>query len=225
MSFDALFKLIPGYVGDLLHLLAGPKPFFAERDLNDRKILTQAVLFLFNSTIIAYVMRVPVGGAVDAYWRTAIVTVVLYTPTAIVFGAVAWLCCRLVGGRGDLPGHVTIFAYIAGVSALILALTQLIAKGVIRLRLPEEFALYPEYMQRFFSGQGGLNEPRFQNLAQSPELLTAMIVLGAGFIVIIAWTIWAWRAYAGWNSLSPWRNFAAFALFLLPAYGASNLLG
>lgn len=224
MSFDALFKLIPGYVDDLLHLLAGPVAFFSGRDLNDRKILTQAVLFLFNSTIIAYVLRVPVVGAVDSYWHTAIFTVVLYTPTAVVFGAVAWLSCRLVGGSGGLPGHVTIFAYIAGVSAVVLALTQLIAKGIIKLRLPEQFALYQEYMQRLFGDQGGLNEPRFQALDKSPELMTAVIVLLVGFIVLVAWTIWAWRAFAGWNGLSQPRNFAAFAVFVVLALGVSTLL-
>ena len=110
MSFDSLLKLIPAYVSDLLSLLSGPKAFFAGRDLNDRKILVQALLFLFNSTLIAYVLRVPVLGKAEAYWQAAIVTVALYTPTAVALGAVAFGCCRALGGKGGLPGHVTIFS-------------------------------------------------------------------------------------------------------------------
>ena len=165
MSFDSLLKLIPLYVSDLLSLLSGPKVFFAGRDLNDRKILVQALLFLFNSTLIAYVLRVPVLGEAEAYWQAAVVTVVLYTPTAVVLGAVAFVCCRLVGGQGGLPGHVTIFSYIAGISGLILALAQLVAKGIVKLRLPkDQFALYQDYMRRLIGDLGGLDDPDFADL-------------------------------------------------------------
>ncbi|MEE9246742.1 MAG: hypothetical protein V3U63_11140 [Gemmatimonadota bacterium] len=225
MSFDSLLKLIPAYVSDLLSLLSSPKAFFAGRDLNDRKILVQALLFLFNSTLIAYVLRVPVLGEAEAYWQAAIVTVVLYTPTAVVLGAVAFVCCRLVGGQGGLPGHVTIFSYIAGISVLILALAQLVAKGIVKLRLPNQFALYQDYMRRLFGDLGGLDDPRFADLAASQELLIAVLVLVLGLLLIGAWLIWAWRAFGDWNQLAAPRSAAALALFLLAGYPVSVALG
>lgn len=226
MSFDALLKLIPAYIADLLSLLSGPKAFFAGRDLNDKKILAQALLFLFNSTLIAYVLRVPVLGTAEDYWQAAIVTVVFYTPTAVILGAVAFGCCRLLGGKGSLPGHVTIFAYIAGVSALILALAQLIAKGIVMLRLPAEQAeLYQDYLRRLFGDLGGLGDPRFKTLAESQELLIAILMLGLGFLLIAVWLIWAWRAFADWNQLPAPRSLAALLLFLIAGYGVSLALG
>lgn len=225
MSFDALLKLIPAYIADLLKLLSGPRAFFAGRALDDRKVLLQALLFLFNSTLIAYVLRIPVLGDAAAYWQAAIVTVVVYTPTAIALGAVACGACRLVGGRGGLTGHVTIFSYVAGVSALIVALAQLVASGIVRLRLPGQFALYQDYMGRLFGGQDGIDEPQFAALADSQELLIAMLVLGLGFLVVAAWLVWAWRAFADWNELTGWRSAAALALFLAASYPVSIAFG
>lgn len=225
MSFDALLKLIPAYIADLLGLLSSPKAFFAGRDLNERKALVQALLFLFNSTLIAYVLRIPVLGDAEAYWQAAIVTVVVYTPTAVALGAVACGCCRLVGGRGGLPGHVTIFSYIAGVSALILALAQLVASGIVRLRLPDQFALYQDYMDRLFADRGGLDEPQFASLAESQELLISMLVLGLGFLLIAAWLVRAWPAFAEWNRLAASRSAAALVLFLLAGYPVSIAFG
>lgn len=225
MSFDALLKLIPAYVADLLGLMSGPRAFFAGRDLNERETLLKALAFLFNSTLVAYVFRVPVLGDATSYWQAAIVTVVFYTPTAVMLGALACGCCRLLGGRGGLAGHVTIFAYIAGVSALILALAQLVASGIVKLRLPDQFALYQDYMRRLFSSAGGLDDPRFADLAQSQELLTSVLVLGLGFLLIVLWVIWAWRAFADWNRLSGLRAIAAFVLFLAAAYPVSVAFG
>jgi len=225
MSFDALFKLIPNYLGDLLHLLSGPRRFMAGKDLDDRQVLSAAVLFLFNSSVIAYVLRVPVAEPASAYWQTAIVAIVFYTPTAVALGVVAWLGCRLVGGRAGMPGHVTAFAYIAGVNALFLALGQLVAKGVVRMGLPEaQFALYDEYMQAQFGAGGNPDDPRFAELAASQEMLTAMVVLGIGYLAIIVWTVAAWRVYADWNRLSTVRTYAAFAIFLVGGYGVSIVL-
>lgn len=221
MSFDALLKLIPAYVADLLGLMSGPRAFFAGRDLNERETLLKALGFLFNSTLIAYVLRVPVLGDATTHWQAAIVTVVFYTPTAVMLGALACGCCRLLGGRGGLAGHVTIFAYVAGVSALILALAQLVASGIVKLRLTDQFALYQDYMRLLFSGAGGLDDPRFADLARSQELLASMLILGLGFLLIALWMIWAWRAFADWNRLSGLRAVAAFALFLAAAYPVS----
>ena len=224
MSFDALFKLIPNYLGDLLHLLAGPRRFFAGQDLDDRKVLSAAVLFLLNSSVIAYVLRVPVTGEDETYWRTAIVTIVFYMPTAVALGAVAWLGCRMVGGRGGLPGHMTAFAYIAGVNALFLALGQLVAKGVVRLGLPEaQFALYDDYMRALFGAGGDPDDPRYNKLAESQEMLIAMIVLGISYLAIIAWTLIAWRVYADWNRLSTARAYTGFLIFLVGGYGVSRI--
>lgn len=225
MSFDALLKLIPGYVSDLLSLLSGPKSYFAGRDLNDRKVLVQALLFLFNSTLIAYVLRVPALDDAEAYWRAAIATVVFYTPTAVALGGVAFGCCRVVGGRGGLPGHVTIFSYIAGISAIILALTQLIASGIVRLRLPDQFEFYQDYMHRVFNDLGGLDDPRFSILAQSHELTIAVLILGLGFLLMAAWLILAWRAFADWNGLAALRSAAALALFFVAGYPVSVAFG
>lgn len=225
MSFDALLKLIPAYISDLLNLLSGPKAFFAGRDLNNRKVLLQALLFLFNSTLIAYVLRVPVVGEAEAYWQAAILTVVLYTPGAVLLGAIAFGCCRLFGGVGGLPGHVTIFSYIAGITALILALAQLVAKGIIKLQLPDQFSLYQEYVGRLFGGLGGLDDERFATLAESQELLVAMLVLGFGFLLIAAWLVWAWRGFGNWNQLTALRSAAALVLFLVVGYGVNVGLG
>lgn len=225
MSFDALLKLIPAYVSDLLTLLSGPRSFFSGRDLAERDVVIQALAFLFHSTLIAYVLRVPVLGEADAYWQAAIVTVLFYTPTAVALGAVACLCCRLLGGRGSLAGHVTIFSYVAGVGALVLALAQLVSSGIVKLRLPDEFPLYQAYMRLLFSGAGGLDEPRFAALAESRELLAAMLVLGLGYLLIAAWLVWAWRAFADWNRLATPRAAAALALFLVAAYPVSLAFG
>jgi len=225
MSFDALLKLIPTYVGELLALLAGPRRFFAGQDLDNRKTLAEALLFLLNSAIVAYVLRVPFAGEEAAYWRTAIVAVVLYVPTATALGAVAFGCCRLLGGQGGLSGHVAVFARIAGVGAVALALVQLMAKGMLRMELPpEDFALYPEYMQRLYAGQP-LDDPRFRDLAESPDLTTAVLIQAAGLVLIFCWLAWAWRVYADWNRISAARAYAAFALFLVVGYGVSVMFG
>jgi hypothetical protein len=120
---------------------------------------------------------------------------------------------------------VTIFSYIAGVSALILALAQLVSSGIVKLRLPDQFTLYQEYMRRLFADAGGLDDPRFAVLAESQELLIAVLVLGAGFLLIAAWLVWAWRAFADWNRLTAPRAAAALALFLVAGYPVSVAFG
>lgn len=225
MSFDALLKSIPEYVGRLLRLIADPKGFFAVNDPGGDKALTQALMFLFSSTLIAFALRVPFLGDEKAYWLTATLTVVFYTPTAVVLGGVAYLCCRLFGGRGSLPGNVAIFSYFAGVSVLLFALVSLAAKGVIKVGLPDQFALYQEYMTLLLSGAPGLDAARFATLDQSRELLISMLVLGGGYLLIAAWLASAWRAFGPWNRLQGWRTAAALGVFLVVGYGVSTLLG
>jgi hypothetical protein len=225
MSFEALLKSIPEYVSRLLRLIANPRGFFTAHDPGGDKALTQALMFLFSSTLLAFVLRVPFLGDEKAYWLTATITVVLYTPTAVVLGGVAHVCCRLFGGRGSLTGNVAIFSYFAGVSVLLFALASLAAKGVIKVGLPDQFALYQEYMTLLLSGAPGLGDARFATLDASRELLISMLVLAGGYVLIAAWLVSAWRAFGPWNRLQGWRIAAALVVFLVVGYGVSALLG
>lgn len=225
MSFDGLLKSIPDYINRLLRLVGNPRDFFAANDPGNDKALKQALLFLFSSTLIAFVLRVPFLGNESAYWTTATVTVVFYTPTAVVLGCVAHVCCRLFGGRGSLTGNVAIFSYFAGVSVLLFALVSLAAKGVIKARLPDQFTLYQDYMTLLLSGAPGLDDARFATLDESRELLISMLVLAGGYLLIAAWLVSAWRAFGPWNGLQGWRIAAALVVFLVVGYGVSILLG
>ena len=224
MSFDALLKLVPDYIDQFLRLVGGPRRFFAGQELNDRKALVRALLFLLNSSLVAFVLRVPVLEGETAYWQTAAVTVVFYMATAVALGAVAFGCCRLVGGRGPLPGHITIFAYLAGIGTIVFALAVLIAGGIIQVNLPEQTALYGKYMSLLMSGGGGLNAPEFAVLNASSELTFSILVILAGLLVILAWVIWCWWAFGDLNGITGWRPAAALVLFLLVGYGVSTAL-
>lgn len=226
MSFDALLKLIPAYIADLLGLLAGPRRHFADRDLNGRDELKAALLFLLNSSFIAYALRVPFHGEEDSFWLSAMVTVLFYIPTAVALAFVAFGACRIVGGRGGLTGHVTLFAHVAGVSALTLALSQLIARGIAKTELAaDQFALYLEYLRRMFSGAGGLDEARFESLVATDAMLVSMLVLGGGFLVTLIWIVWAWGAFADWNRIGGLRRTGALMLFFAGAYPVSVAFG
>ena len=180
MSFDALLKLVPDYIDQFLRLVGGARRFFAGQELNDKKALVRALLFLLNSSILAFVLRVPVLEGETVYWQTAAVTVVFYMATAVALGAVAFGCCRLVGGKAPLPGHITIFAYVAGISTIVFALATLIAGGIIQVNLPDQATLYGEYMSLLMSGGDGLEASRFDALNDSRELTFAILVILAG---------------------------------------------
>ncbi len=225
MTHDALLKIIPEYIDQLLRLIAGPRQFFNGRDLNDKKILVQSLLFLFNSAILGFVLKTPFPEDSEGYWSTAMVTVILYTPTAVVLGCLVFCCFRLFGGKGTLPGHVVIFSYFAGVSALFFAMVSLVAKGIIKVKMPGEFALYQEYMNLLFSNSDMLEQERFKALAESQEMLFSMLVLGVGFILISGWLLVAWRAFGDWNNTTRMRTNAALILFLIIGYGVSTVLG
>jgi hypothetical protein len=104
-------------------------------------------------------------------------------------------------------------------------LAQLVSSGIVKLRLPDQFVLYQEYVRRLFNEVGGLDDPRFNVLAESGELTLAMLVLAAGYVLIAAWVIWAWGAFADLNRLGRPRAVAALLLFLAAAYPVSLAFG
>jgi len=224
MSFDAVLKFIPDYIDQFLRLVGGARRFFAGQELNETKALVRALLFLLNSSILAFVLRVPVFEGETVYWQTGAVTVVFYMATAVALGAVAFGCCRLVGGKAPLPGHITIFAYVAGISTIAFALATLIAGGIIQVNLPDQTTLYGDYMSRLMSGGDGLDKPKFAVLNESRELTFAILTVLAGLLVILAWLIWCWRAYGDLNKLDGRRTAGALILFLVIGYGVSSAL-
>ena len=222
MSFDALLKLIPDYIDQLLRLVSGPRRFFASRDLGARECLVQALTFLFISVALGYVLTVPFLVEVDAYWVAAATMVVIHTFAVVVFGGLAFLCCRVMGGRGSLYGHVTIFAYFAGVSGLVFALFSLAAAGLVKAGLPNHLALYPEYMDFLLKMDfAALEQDCFKVIDESNTLLASMLILLTGLLVIAGWLIVAWRAIGDWNRLTGRRMAAALVLFLVTGFAVN----
>ena len=227
MSFDALLKLIPDYLDQLLRLVSGPRRFFKALALEEKAAFNQAFLFLFNSSFLAFVFRVPFAGEEKGYWREAIITAIAYIPAALIFGLLAFAACRLLGGKGSLRGHVAIFCYLAGVSVLLFALTSLFSKGVVLVNLSaEEFEAYKTYMALFFSDQTAFEQAvkagQFETLEKSRVLYLSMGILAIGLLVIAGWMMTAWRAFGDWNALPGLRTAASFVLFAVVGYGASK---
>ncbi len=223
MNFDALIKLIPNYVDQLLRLVGGPQQFFDGRQLGEREAVMQSLVFFCNSAIIAFVLRIPFQGGDETYWQIAMMSAIYYLPTAIVLAALVHGVCRLAGGSGNLPGHATIFAYYAGVSMLIFSLASLCARGVIQAKRPEDMALYKEYLARLFGDMEGLEAPKFAALADSQEMLIALLVLGAGFVLTAVWLLVIWRVLGRWNKLTRTRSALALIAFLVIGYGISTI--
>lgn len=221
-SFDALLKAIPDYGDQLLTLISGPKRFFAERDLDAKECLVQALIFLFISVVLGYVLTVPFLVGVDAYWVAAATMVVIHTFAVVVFGGLAFLCCRAMGGRGSLHGHVTIFAYFAGVSGLVFALFSLAATGLVKAGLPNHIALYQEYMEFLLKNDfAALEQDCFKVIDESNTLRASMLILLTGLLAIAGWLIVAWRAIGDWNRLTGRRMAAALVLFLVTGFAVN----
>lgn len=224
MSFDALLKAIPDYGDQLLTLISGPRRFFAERDLGAKDCLVQALTFLFISVALGYVLTVPFLVGVDAYayWVAAATMVVTHTFAVVVFGGLAFLCCRVMGGKGSLHGHVTIFAYFSGVSGLVFALFSLAAVGLVKAGLPNHLALYQEYMDFLLKNDfAALEQDCFKVIDESNTLRASMLILLTGLLVIASWLIVAWRAIGDWNRLTGRRVVAALVLFLVTGFAVN----
>ncbi len=225
MTFDALFKLIPDYLYQFLQLISDPKKYVGSQDLDSKTALNQSSLFYFSSVFFAYVVKVPFLSDAASYWETATVTAIIYIPSAVALGLLAFFSCKVVGGKGSLTAHVAVFSYFAGVSVIIYALFSMAAKGIIKAKLPDQFDLYHEYMTLLFSGGKGLDDAKFMTLENSQELLISMLVLMVGFLLIIGWLVSVWRIYRDLNAYNGLRNTLALLVFLFFGYGASLGLG
>lgn len=225
MSFDALLKLIPNYLYQLLQLVSDPRRYCLGQDLSSKAGLNQSLLFFISSVFFSYVVRVPFLSDASSYWEAATITALIYIPSAIVLGILAHLSCRVFGGKGKLITHVAIFSYFSGVSVLLYALFSMSAKGIMKAKLPNDFDLYLEYMNLLFRNGAGLSDPRFAALAQSQELLISMIILMVGFALIVGWLVSIWRVFRDVNKFSAVRYSASFILFLIFGHVTSLGLG
>ena len=225
MSFDTLLKLIPNYLFQLLQLVSDPRRYCLGQKLESKQALNQSLLFFISSVFFSYVVRVPFLSDATSYWEAATVTALVYIPSAIVLGILAHISCRVVGGKGELTAHVTIFSYFSGVSVLLYALFSMAAKGIIKAKLPAQFDLYLDYMDILFRNGPGLTDPRFSDLAESQELLISMIILMVGFVLIVGWLVSIWRVYRDVDKFSTLRYSVSFILFLIFGYGTSLGLG
>lgn len=217
-------RVIPDYLSQLMQLVPAPRRFFAGLDFSQREPLTQSILFLTLSSLLAYFMRIPLSGDAAGYWFAAAVSLVTYIVTGLLFGLLAFVCWRAVGGRASLRGHIAIFAYMAGVSAVLFALVTLVAQGIILITMKEHFTLYQEYMALFFAGDAAIDEGRFQLLEQGWALKTSMGVLLLGTLMILAWMAIGWRAMGDLNKLGRGRVALSLALFFILGLAVNELL-
>lgn len=217
-------RIIPDYLAQLVKLVPAPRKFFAGLNYTQKEPLVQGLVFLSLSSLLAYLMRMPLAGEASGYWSQALISMVSFIVTGLVFGVLAFGCCRIVGGRAQLSAHIAIFGFIAGVSAVLFALVSLLAQAIILIEMKPNFPLYLEYMQLVFDADPAIKQPRFAILEQGWALMASMGTILAGCVGILLWMAAAWRGMGDLNNLSSGRVAFSLVLFLMAGLAANKVL-
>ncbi|MCP5144396.1 MAG: hypothetical protein H6978_06200 [Gammaproteobacteria bacterium] len=217
-------RAIPDYVDQLLHLLPAPRRFFTTLDFTQRTPLVQGLTFLALSAVIAWLMRAPLAADSVGYWSTAVINLVSVIITSLLFGVIAFGCCRSMGGAASLRTHIAAFAFMGGMTAILFLLVNLLAQGIVLVAMKEHIALYREYMTLFFAGDDAINQTRFAVLEQGWALKLSMATLLLGTIAILIWLAAAWRGLGDLNKLGGRRVALSLVLFLIIGAGANAVL-
>lgn len=224
MSFDALLKILPQYVDQLLKLLHDPAGFFKANPPDEEKAVIGSLVFLLLSILIAFFLRLPFMLGEGDVWKQLPVMAVFYCSTAVVLGIIAFLACRVVGGRMTMPSHVAVFGYFAGVSVLIYNLALLLARAVVASQDPENAALYEQYLGAIILGRDTGEGEAFAAIVESTMIWMVVTVL-AGMLVCLGWLLVVWRIMVELNGLGRRRGLVALGLFLVGGYFAASMLG
>jgi hypothetical protein len=223
---EALLKAIPDYFDQLFSVLAHPRRFLSSGDTEGAAIFSRGILFLLVSCLLAFVLRIPLAGTESFDWGLVVTGTVFSLVTGLSLSLVAFLACRMLGGKGTLKRHVGSFTYIAGVITVGHALASLAAQLIILQTIPDSFSLYQQYMQLFFaSNTTALECEQFAVLDQSNALMISMGVFLGGLLALFAWTMVAWRALGDINRFSGGRVLLSLFLFLIMGYFVSQGFG
>lgn len=210
-----ILRYLPRYLGELGSVLARPKSFVGNKNLDAKNSVAESIVFLGLSCAVVVVMTAPLLpshiGAVNYFASQATVLLISVVLVALCL-RLTW---RVVGGRASVSNFFSIYAYYAGATAVVFTVFVLIAEGLFKVAEPE---FYSAFVKARAEGR------ELPELSNSDVFLVYVGVLTAGLIVTLLWSFVGWGAYRRLNGVSKVRSAIAF-LLMVPLGGLVLAVG
>jgi hypothetical protein len=212
--FEQILKYLPHYLTEFGAAFSGPKSFIATKLSTDAgDAFGEALLFLGISLTLVLLMYTPLLPAGKDFWSFAIPYVVccmITLPLAAIVTRAAWW---IVGGRASARLFFIAYAYYFGVANVLLAATDLVAKGFFKKFDPQ---LYREYFDALQKAQSMQNWSEsyadlLHRFDQSNVALIFMFIGTFGYLILSIWGLIGWGALTSRtrrSALAPqlWRH-------------------
>jgi hypothetical protein len=213
-----LGNLIPWYIRNLLQLMTEPRTFFYSVANSESDCLSNALLFYALSVVISIFVAMTVDRIEADFMTEIVISETLHVVTVVFCALVAYLAWHISMSPVSLRDTLAALFYIYGVTLIIAALSGVMARSIMKIGRPEDYALFNEYMDLVFLQSSDLYQRRFQALADSRHMLAAMVALGTGYLVMLIWLLVSWISFGRAQSVGPLRSVAALFLFILLSY-------
>jgi hypothetical protein len=227
MSFDAVFKVIDfvaEYTVTWQRVASSPTLFFREIDRSDAKTLPEAIQFYAVSIIIASLLHMPFARGESDLVTGTLGLVIYHLLSAILYSGIGFLAWRIVGAQLSAPKWLGVLLYVYGVAVLIMSVSGLLAKSVIKTNQNLDFDLYLDYLKTLALNPLELDQETFRELAGTTELFLSMSILSVGNVVLLLWLLMSWLSYGEVKRIGRARSVGALIMYLLVIYPVTYIL-
>lgn len=218
---DRWISLTRDYFVDLLDLVSGPKRFLAERLARPGATAAEGLQFLAISFGLMFVLQLPLARSNPL--TELIGDISFFSGYMLLYGCAVLLAWRLVGAAAPVYRYFMIHFYISGVLRLILAVTYVVARGILR----SDPAAYEEVMASLVNGDIMWGTRHIDRIFGSRALQLSTLVLLGGLGAMLVWVVVSWGAYRQLSGMSKFRSLLAFLLFCVicvPVYILTTLI-
>lgn len=211
-----ILKQIPKYFSNFISILGGPKTFIRQHNDDKQETITEAMIFLGISIVIAMIIMWPLVPAQIESARFLATRSLLYLILTALGAGLALASWKLVGGNASFGKYFVINCYYGGVVIVCMMLILTCALGVVILLDPE---LYPMLAESSILLRNTLNE-KLAALINDPNNKTHLMVWALFYLIYFfgasllgLWSIIGWGAYREINGLSKGRSFVAGVVY------------
>ena len=206
----------PGYLGDLIGMLSGPKTFLQSIELNTPSSMTRALIFYLLCLATTFILELPFISIGSEIWITFLQKVIFFVIASIISAVLYKSAFRLFGGRGNFSHHLIITFYVLGTGGVIWTFLAAVSKGLVLTNNPELYPLFKQLMDAQISLGGDiLKLEKFEPLFNTSPVLIAVVFSQLIIVVACLWPIMCWGSYRYINEVSRLQSFFAYIVAFL----------
>ena len=223
---EALVKIFPGYLRDLVALIAAPKAFIGNHSAVNDETIKNSLLFAAVSSTLGYLLTpkllLPAGELLSNLGQRLVFSV-----TLLVLGAAAiFAAWCILGQRAPFLKFLITYIYYISPVVLILALFDAVGFGILYAYDPRGAESLVELSRSILFNPFGLPESE-ESLALSTgaPFIAMNVVMFLGAAMGWLWTILAWGAFRNMLGATRRQSFFAFllAFMLLTLVGIAGM--